>query len=55
VPTAALGQSRPKWAFRAMSGLPPIATELRTSWEVRLVPIGDIAQMEFLIYWRLHS
>ena len=25
------GHSRPNWAVRAMSGLPPIATELRTS------------------------
>jgi hypothetical protein len=29
------------WGFRATSGLPPIATELRTSMEVRLVPQGD--------------
>jgi hypothetical protein len=29
---------RPKWAFRAMSGLPPIATELRTSLKVWFVP-----------------
>ena len=34
-----VGQSRPNWAVRAMSGLPPIATELRTSREVRFVPI----------------
>jgi hypothetical protein len=32
-----MGQSRPNWAFRAMSGLPPIATELRTSLVVRFV------------------
>jgi hypothetical protein len=34
-----LGHSRPNWAMRAMSGLPPLATELRTSLEVRFVPI----------------
>ena len=28
-----------------MSGLPPIATELRTSMEVRFVPICDIARL----------
>ena len=32
-----LGQTVP-----TMSGLPPIATELRTSLEVRFVPIGDM-------------
>jgi hypothetical protein len=32
------GQSRPNWAVRAMSGLPPSATELRTSLVVRFVP-----------------
>ena len=31
--------SRPNWAVRAMSGLPPIATELQTSPAVRFVPI----------------
>jgi hypothetical protein len=36
-----VGQSRPKRAIRAMSGLPPIMTELRTSPEVRSVPIPD--------------
>jgi hypothetical protein len=35
---SAMGQSRPNWAVRSMSGLPPIATELRTSLEVRFVP-----------------
>jgi hypothetical protein len=28
---------------RAMSGLPPIATELRTSLEVRFVPRTEVA------------
>ena len=37
-----MGQSLPKWAVRAMSAFPPIATELRTSLEVRFVPLGDI-------------
>jgi hypothetical protein len=32
------GQLRPKWTARAMSGLPPLATELRTSLVVRFVP-----------------
>jgi hypothetical protein len=32
-------QSRPNWAFRVTSAIPPIATELRTLLEVRLVPI----------------
>ena len=31
------GHSRPKLAVPAMSGLPPLATELRTSLEVRFV------------------
>jgi hypothetical protein len=34
-----VGQSLPKWAARRMSVFPPIATELRTSLEVRFVPI----------------
>src|SRR5450755_5004612 len=34
-----LGQSLPKCDVRAMSGLPPKATEQRTSWEVSNVPI----------------
>src|SRR4051812_48479067 len=42
---AALGQSLPKWAVRAMSVLPPIATELRTSLEVRLVPTAEVADL----------
>jgi hypothetical protein len=36
-----MGHSRPKWAVRAMSGLPPVATELRTSMVVRFVPKPD--------------
>jgi hypothetical protein len=40
---SASGHSLPKWAVRAMSGLPPIATELRTSLEVRSVPISEVA------------
>jgi hypothetical protein len=37
-----MGQSRPKWGVRPTSAFPPIATELRTSLEVRLVPETDI-------------
>jgi hypothetical protein len=36
-----MGHSRPNWAIRLMSGLPPIATELRTWLEVRFVPFGS--------------
>jgi hypothetical protein len=36
-----LGQSLPKWAARAMSVMPPLATELQTSPEVRFVPTTD--------------
>jgi hypothetical protein len=39
----ALGYSRPKWAVRAMSGLPPFATELRTPRHVANVPITEVA------------
>ena len=35
---SATGQSLPKWAVCAMSGLPPIATDLRTLLVVRFVP-----------------
>jgi hypothetical protein len=35
---SAPGHSRPNWAIRLMSGLLLIATELRTSLEVRFVP-----------------
>ena len=37
-----MGHSLPKWAYPAMSGLPSIATELRTSLEVRFVPLIGI-------------
>ena len=37
------GQSVPKWAARPMSVLPPIATEERTSREVRKVPKSEVA------------
>ena len=36
------GPSRPNWTSRILSGLPPLATELRTSLVVRFVPLGDI-------------
>jgi hypothetical protein len=39
--TVEKGHSRPNWAMRAMSGLPPLATELRTSRHVRDVPEAD--------------
>jgi hypothetical protein len=39
-----VGQSGPNWAFCAMSGLPPVATEERTLLVVRFVPISDIAR-----------
>ena len=42
---SALGHSRPKWAVLAMSGLPPLATELRTSLEVRLVPKPEVGEL----------
>jgi hypothetical protein len=41
-----LGQSLPKWAVRTMSGLPPLATELRTSLVVRLVPTHEVAALQ---------
>ena len=37
-----MGQSRPNWAVRATSGLPPIATELRTSRIGSFVPRAAI-------------
>ncbi|MFY9952002.1 hypothetical protein, partial [Bradyrhizobium sp.] len=42
------GHSRRFDDVRAMSGLPPIATELRTLLEVRFVPTGDIAVSGFI-------
>jgi hypothetical protein len=41
-----VGHSRPKWAFHAMSGLSPIATELPTSEVVRLVPSTDVVPLK---------
>ena len=38
--------SRPKWAVRTMSGLPPIATVLRTSLVVRFVPKHKVAALQ---------
>ena len=38
-----VGQSLPYRAFRAMSGLLPAATELRTSRVVRFVPKSEVA------------
>jgi hypothetical protein len=40
-PKSAQGQSQPNWDVRAMSVMPPIATEERTWPEVRLVPFPD--------------
>jgi len=40
---SATGQSRQNWAIPAMSGLPPLATELWTSLEVRFVPNPEVA------------
>jgi len=37
-----MGQSLPNRTVRATSGLPPLATELRTSLVVRFVPKGDM-------------
>jgi hypothetical protein len=34
--------SQRKWAARATSGLPPLATELRTSQVIRFVPIAEM-------------
>ena len=36
------GHSRPNWAVRVMSGLPPLATVERTSLEVRFVPEAEV-------------
>ena len=36
-----LGHSRPNWPIRAMSVIPLIATELRTSLVVRFVPTQE--------------
>jgi hypothetical protein len=37
------GSIAPKWAVRAMSGLLPLATELRTSLVDRFVPQTDVS------------
>jgi hypothetical protein len=37
-----MGPFRPKWAVRATSGLPPLATEERTLGDVSNVPLADI-------------
>jgi hypothetical protein len=42
-PTSEVGHLRPNWAGRVMSGLPSLATELRTSLMVRFVPQAVIA------------
>ena len=44
VATPAVGHSRPRWSVRAMSGLPPLATELRTSLVVRFAPRTDVSR-----------
>src|ERR1700733_2637273 len=41
-----VGQSLPNWVVRAMSGLRPLATELRTLMVVRFVPNSDISSPE---------
>jgi hypothetical protein len=48
--TSELGQSRPKWAVRAMSVFPLAATELRTSRIGSFVPTVDIAGVSFWIF-----
>jgi hypothetical protein len=47
-----MGQTRPKWAVGIMSGLPPTATEMRTSRIGSFVPQGDIigAQAPSLLF-----
>ena len=42
-PMSELGQSLPSWAFRIMSGLPPVAPELRTPRIGSFVPYTDLA------------
>jgi len=39
---SAMGQSRPNWAVRAMSGLPPVAIRLRTCRIGSFVPTSDM-------------
>jgi hypothetical protein len=38
--------SQRNWAARATSGLPPLATELRTSQVVRFVPTHKVAALQ---------
>src|SRR5207244_7006491 len=46
---SAMGHSRPNWTVCAMSGLPPVATELRTSRIGSFVPQPDLhEQWEYL-------
>jgi len=40
---SAWGYSRPKWAVRATSAFPPVATVLRTSPEDRFVPEPEMS------------
>jgi len=40
-----MGQSLPKWAFRAMSGLSPKATGQRTSQHFRKVPRTEVGSL----------
>ena len=42
---SALGYSLPKWAIRVMSAFLPLATELRTSLEVRFVPYSEVERL----------
>ena len=44
-----MGHSRLNWTVCAMSGLPPVATELRTSRIGSFVPTTDISLGEHLI------
>jgi hypothetical protein len=41
-----MGQTLPNRAAGAMSGLPPIATELRTLLMVRFVPTHKVAALQ---------
>jgi hypothetical protein len=43
VPMSALGQKQTLSNFSAMSALPPKADIAKRHWDVRFVPIGDIA------------
>jgi hypothetical protein len=46
------GQSLPNWAVRAMSGLSPLATELRTSLVVRFVPLAEVREVYISLFGR---